>query len=470
MKAVRTLFRIYGVAILIATLAFVPPLASVAGEGTGDIVVSSVRTAALSTATPSSAAKSKVKAKQSPAGSTRIVLQFEPNAARHDINYRWFTLPNPNRVVIDFGDITFKTPLSLVHLPKQSLVDGMRAGKFRPGTVRMVLDMQKPVRVNVFGIPGKGKGKNAVGPRMVIDVLGLHPGEKPTVVLPPADVVQAGHAPATKGQTPTAVAASSQIDATEKTDAAPVAPAVETKDTSVMEPIPTRNSRPLVVLDAGHGGVDPGACGKSIHLCEKGLTLDMVKRVRDELKDRNIEVILTRDSDVYIPLPDRPRVAQKSNADLFVSLHADMHPTDRSVRGATVYMVSEKASDREAARLMNSENDRDVMAGVALADETPEVQNILMSLVQRDTLNSSIYLGKSILDELGDFTTVRKRTLMSAGFRVLKSPDVPSVLVEMGYLSNVQEEKQLASSSYRAKLAKVIADGIEDYVKSHVHR
>lgn len=384
-------------------------------------------------------------------GRTRIVLEFNEMTDEKTAAFRWFTLPEPARVVVDFNDITFKNSPNLVKLPGDGLAKGMRAGRFRPGTVRMVLDLTAPGRVNVFGIPPRG-GK---GPRLVIDLVKLKKGEVATNVPPPEDVVTAGKAPQTNPI---------KIE-DEPADVVPPQVVREVGEGSQIGP----RERVTVVLDAGHGGVDPGACGKKIHLCEKGLTLEMVKLVRDRLRSDKIEVILTRDTDVFIPLPDRPRVAQRNNADLFVSLHADIHPTNSAVKGATVYMVSEKASDREAARLASSENDRDVMAGVALGKESKEVQNILLSLVQRDTLNNSIYLARSVLDELGGFTEVRKHDVMSAGFRVLKSPDVPSILVEMGYLSNPQEERQLGDAGYRKKLADSIARGIRKYIQENIH-
>lgn len=379
-------------------------------------------------------------------GRTRIVLEF--SQATEKLDYRWFTLPKPARVVVDFADdITFKNSPSLLKLPVDGLADGLRAGRFRPGTVRMVMDLRQQGRVNVFAIPARG----GAGPRLVIDLVKLKKGEKPTDVAPPEDVVTQGEAPVVK---PTKI----------EQEPAPVVPPQVTRD--VRE---KNRQHATVVLDAGHGGVDPGACSKAINLCEKNLTLEMVKLVRERLRSDRINVVLTRDTDVFIPLPERPRIAQKVGADLFVSLHADIHPTKSDVKGATVYMVSEKASDREAARLANSENDRDVMAGVALANESEEVQNILISLVQRDTLNSSTYLGRSVLKELDGFTEVRKKDLLYAGFRVLKSPDVPSILVEMGYLSNPTEARSLADEGYRKKLADTIAKGIRGYVEEHVH-
>lgn len=381
-------------------------------------------------------------------GRTRIVMQFTASTREDDFNFRWFTLPNPARVVLDFqDDIAFKNSPSLLKLPGDGLAAGLRAGRFRPGTVRMVLDLRQQGRVNVFAIPPRG----GMGPRLVVDLVKLKRGQKPTNVPPPEDVVTQGEAPVVK---PTRI----------EDEPAPVVPPQVVRDVSGQ-----RRQHATVVLDAGHGGVDPGACSKVVDICEKNLTLEMVKLVRERLRSDKIEVILTRDTDVFIPLPERPRIAQRAGADLFVSLHADIHPTKSNVKGATVYMVSEKASDREAARLASSENDRDVMAGVTLGNESREVQNILISLVQRDTLNSSTYLGRIVLKELGGFTEVRKSDLLYAGFRVLKSPDVPSILVEMGYLSNPVEARKLSNKTYRKQLADTIARGIRKYVEQHVH-
>ncbi|NBV54633.1 MAG: N-acetylmuramoyl-L-alanine amidase [Proteobacteria bacterium] len=381
---------------------------------------------------------------------TRIVLELA-SGSKEKLTYRWFTLPQPARVVLDFGDVAFAEAPSLVTLPQGSMVKGMRAGRFRPHTVRMVLDLEQASRVNVFSIPASGTR----GERLVLDVVQPRKGEKPTDIPPPQDVVDEGQAPAVR---PIRVA----------DEPAPVVPP------QVVREVPSdgrkfQRDHVVVVLDPGHGGVDPGGCGRVLRVCENTLTLKMAKLVRDRLSSDKVRVILTRESDVFIPLPERVRIAQRNNADLFVSLHADIHPNDRKVRGATVYMVSEKASDREAARLADSENAGDVLAGVGLEQENPEVRNILISLVQRDTINSSAYLGQEILGEMGRVTEVRRKDLLFAGFRVLKAPDVPSVLVEMGYLSNPHEERQLNDPRFRERLASALAKGIMGYVREHVH-
>lgn len=423
----RWLYLLLLVTVVLLTGFFAPPLVGFSQEmqKDGALLVQDLRVA------------------QDPQNRTRIVLEFGPDAPAKGVAYRWFTLPEPARVVVDFGDIAFKTSPSLVHLPETSLVKGMRAGRFRPQTIRMVLDLDKASRVNVFTIPGN----SAKGPRLVLDIAPVKKGQQPTNVPPPEDVVEAGKAPAVNPRK------------------------IEDEPAPVVPPQVVKGSRDhvVVVLDPGHGGVDPGACGRSIKLCEHGLTLEMAKLVREKLRNDKIDVVLTRDTDVFIPLPERVKIAQRHNADLFVSLHADIHPKDRSVKGATVYMVSEKSSDREAARLADSENAGDILAGVGLERENAEVRNILISLVQRDTLNNSAYLGRSILGNIDKVTEIRKKDLLFAGFRVLKAPDVPSVLVEMGYLSNPTEERQLNDPRFRSKLAEAIAKGIRSYVAEHVH-
>lgn len=381
---------------------------------------------------------------EQPGGAMRIVLEFSPLANEIQQQYRWFTLPKPARVVIDFADITFADSPNFMKLPEGGLVKSMRAGRFRPQTVRMVLDLTNPARVNLFTIPPR----NDRGQRLVLDVLPVSKGQKPTDVPPPADVVDEGKAPAVN---PTRI----------EDEPAPVVPrqVVRAQD----------DKQVIVTLDPGHGGVDPGGCGRVLKLCEKNIVLDVAKQVREILERENVKVVMTRSDDRFIPLPERVKIAQRAQSDLFVSFHADIHPTNTKVIGATTYVVSDRASDREAARLADKENDGDILAGVAIDRESPEVQNILISLVQRETRNNSSYLAQTVLSEMGKVTEVRKAEPLFAGFRVLKAPDVPSVLIEMGYLSNPKEERQLADPAFRKRLAKRIAAGIMAYVKAHVH-
>lgn len=414
-------------AVLFVTF-FVPPLAGFSQEGDHVPQVENLRIG-----------KDTIGSGKDTRSRTRIVLDMD-----RPVDYNWFTLPKPARLVVDFPAVGFKTQPAAVTIPPGSQVVGMRAGQFRPGIVRMVMDMAEASRVGVFTIPGNTQR----GPRVVIDVLPLRPGETPTDVPPPTEVVTNDAAP------------TEQVIVRKPSDEQSAPQRVVKSD---------KNAPVVVVLDPGHGGVDPGGCGRN-KVCEKNIVLEMARLIREQIESRDVKVVLTRDKDIFIPLPERGRIAQRAGADLFVSLHADIHPTNRTVKGATVYMVSEKASDREAARLAASENEGDVLAGVALAGESKEVQSILISLMQRDTINNSAYLGQSILKNMDKATYVRDNNLLFAGFRVLKTPDVPSVLVEMGYLSNPDEERQLNSPAYRKKLAGAIADGIKAYIKANVHK
>ncbi|MFZ2587155.1 MAG: N-acetylmuramoyl-L-alanine amidase [Alphaproteobacteria bacterium] len=376
-------------------------------------------------------------------GRTRLVMDLDKPASN-----RWFTLPSPARVVVDFPQLDVVPDMAKVVIPQGSLVKALRAGNFRAGTTRMVVDLTAPARLTVFTIPGNTQR----GPRLVIDVVPPAKGKPATDVPPPPEVVTTVPFKPGEPSTPTKPSKGEQ-------QPAPVVP----------RQVVTEPTGPLVVvLDAGHGGVDPGACGRTVHLCEKGLTLEMAKLVKDNLEQKGgYKVLLSREKDVYVGLADRVKYAQRHNANLFVSLHADSHP-DRDVQGATVYMVSERASDREAQRLANSENEGDILAGVDISHESPEVQSILMSLAQRNTINHSSYLAQSMITAMDKVLTLRKNTPLFAGFKVLKAPDIPSILVEMGYLTNGYEERRLNDKAHRRELAKVIANGIHAYVGTHV--
>ena len=213
---------------------------------------------------------------------------------------------------------------------------------------------------------------------------------------------------------------------------------------------------------SGHGGQDPGAISPSGDY-EKWITLATARALANELKTlRRYKVVLTRDGDRFIRLRDRIAIARSADADIFVSLHADTMPSD-TVRGLSVYTLSERASDAEAAALADRENKVDMIGGIKFAGETPEVSNILMDLIRRDTMNDSAHFASLIVDELPQETMLLPRAHRFAGFAVLKAPDVPSVLIELGYLSNETEERLLQSRQHRQKLARGIARAIDRY-------
>lgn len=222
------------------------------------------------------------------------------------------------------------------------------------------------------------------------------------------------------------------------------------------------DGKPVVVIDAGHGGVDPGAIGVS-GVYEKFITLAMAKELKAQLeKGGRYKVYLTRDRDVFIRLRDRIAIARQYDADLFISLHADT-VANSQMKGLSVYTLSQNASDSEAQALADKENKADLIAGVDLSHESADVANILIDLAQRETMNRSAVFATSVVDSLGRQVDLLGNTHRFAGFAVLKAPDVPAVLVEMGYLSNVEEERQLRQPDYRGKLAKALSLAVDHF-------
>ena len=225
---------------------------------------------------------------------------------------------------------------------------------------------------------------------------------------------------------------------------------------------PDDASRPLVVIDAGHGGHDPGASGAG-NLTEAQLTLALARALRDELVRRaRVRVALTRDGDRFLTLDERYGIARRLGADLFVSIHADA-AADEGARGATLYTLSERASDTGAARIAARENLADTINGVALKEQPGDVAAILLDLSRRQTLERSGSFAQLVLRENRGAIRFRREPLKSAAFVVLKSPDVPSVLFESGYISNADDAAQLLDASSRQSFASAFARAIETY-------
>ena len=220
----------------------------------------------------------------------------------------------------------------------------------------------------------------------------------------------------------------------------------------------------VLVIDPGHGGRDSGAVGIR-NILEKNVTLSIAKKLKEKFKsDKKYKVILTRTNDKYLKLKERVRKARKFKADLFISLHADYH-RNKKVNGVSVYTLSEKASDKEAAALARRENKEDLIEGLDLSSESKEVTNILIDLAQRETMNQSSIFVNFLIKEFKKNTKLLQRTHRFAGFAVLKAPDIPSVLIEMGYLSNIKDSGLLVDSSYHKKITNSIFEGVENYFK-----
>jgi N-acetylmuramoyl-L-alanine amidase len=229
--------------------------------------------------------------------------------------------------------------------------------------------------------------------------------------------------------------------------------------------------RPLVVLDPGHGGIDSGSRAPTGQM-EKDIVLDFAKRLRMRLKETGkYRILMTRTDDTYVPLDERVRIARKNGAALFVSIHADSLPRrEGDARGATVYTLSNKASDDQAAQLAVQENRSDVIAGVNLKTEPNDVAGILIDLAQRETKRFSVQFARDVVGDLKQVTPLHKDPVKSAGFRVLRAPDVPSVLVELGYLSDPSDLKLLMTDSWRDRTADSIAKAIDTYFSTHLAR
>lgn len=224
---------------------------------------------------------------------------------------------------------------------------------------------------------------------------------------------------------------------------------------------PIRKTKKIIVLDPGHGGKDPGAISKSGKY-EKNLTLAMAKETKPLLEAAGYKVVLTRDKDIALALRRRVEIAHEADADLFISIHADS-AKNSSARGLSVYTISERASDKEAAALAERENKADILLGLDLTGYNPDVSNILIDLAKIDTMNNSAIYAKKLVKHMKQEVKLVPNAHRFAGFAVLKSANVPSVLLEMGYLSNRQEERQLQKQSYRHGLARALVRAVNEY-------
>ncbi|MEX0697476.1 MAG: N-acetylmuramoyl-L-alanine amidase [Dongiaceae bacterium] len=359
-------------------------------------------------------------------GMTRIVLDL--SAA---LDYRVFSLADPYRVVIDLSEVDWNLPADRAP-PGLGVVQALRFGLFAVGTSRVVLDVNAPVRVRRVDLL---TGDGAVPIRLVLD---LEPVSEAVF----REALQSGpivSSPAMVAVTPPPL---------------PLPP--------VKPQAPGAEARPVVAIDAGHGGVDPGALGSGGSV-EKTITLAMAKELQRQLEATGrYRVILTRDTDVFVRLRDRIELARVGKADLFVSLHADAHDSGK-LRGASVYTLSEQASDAEAEALAAKENKADLIAGIDLSNNDEIVTNILIDLAQRETKNMSARFADMVVKELKRETLLLRKTHRFAGFAVLKAPDVPSVLIELGYLSSREDESLLRSAKHRRKLGASIGRAIEAY-------
>src|SRR6476620_7505622 len=351
------------------------------------------------------------------AAQTRFVMDFSQK-----VDLRAFTLADPYRVVIDLPQVTF------ILLPKsgetgRGLVKAFRCVLVMQGGSRIVMDVNKPVRIDKAFVIEPAAGQPA---RLVVDLAATDRDSFMKTL-------------AMEGRPLQAAAASG----------------VERESTRKGDP------RPIIVLDPGHGGIDNGAVAGNGAM-EKDIVLEFSTALRDQLeRSGKYRVVMTRTDDTFIPLIDRVRMARIRQAALFVSIHADaIKKSEGEAHGATVYTLSETASDAAAARLAEEENHADVIAGIDMASEPGDVADILIDLAQRETKAFSLHFAKTLLGDMKKVARMHKNPLKSAGFKVLKAPDVPAVLIELGYVSSKEDMKQLTSGAWRAKTASAIGSAI----------
>jgi N-acetylmuramoyl-L-alanine amidase len=355
---------------------------------------------------------------------TRFVMDLSRRIDLHA-----FTLGDPYRVVVDIPQVVFQFP------PKtgergRGLVKAFRYGLVMQGGSRLVFDLAKPVRINKAFVIDAADGHPA---RLVLDLSAI---DRETYLR--------------------TIAIDNRVERTDP--ARRNAPQAKSGD-----------PRLLVVLDPGHGGIDNGTMASSGE-SEKTIVLDFAKLLQERIeKTGKYRVSMTRSDDTFIPLAERVRMARGQGASLFVSIHADALPrVEGDAQGASVYTLSETASDSEAARLAEAENKADIIAGVDLKAEPDDVANILVDLAQRETKTFSVQFARELVHDMKAVARMHKNPVKSAGFRVLRAPDVPSVLVELGYVSNREDLKSLLSEGWRNRTADVIAQAVDTFFATHL--
>jgi N-acetylmuramoyl-L-alanine amidase len=349
-----------------------------------------------------------------------------------------FTLANPYRVIIDFPDLAFRLPPGTGQ-KGYGLVKAFRYGLFAKHKSRIVIDTTGPVKIASANMTRLGHG-SAV---------------KLAMVLQPIDAAAFGVG--------TGAARPPEPSAKNKNP--------PKKTETEREP----GSKPVIVIDAGHGGIDPGAIGVN-NVSEKTIVLAVAKELQAALKKTGDYVVkMTRTDDVFVSLDGRVQFSEDNDADLFISLHADSiegKKVAQTVRGATIYTLSDRASDEEARVKAEKENASDLIAGLAPAKSgrNDQVKNILFDLMKRETANFSADFSRSLLKRLGKATEMSRVPQRSAAFKVLKQTHAPSVLIELGYISNKTDERDMTTESWRKKVAAAITSAVQVYFKKRTAR
>lgn len=376
------------------------------------------------------------------------------------VSYSVYVLADPYRVMIDLPDVSFDLAPNAGG-GALGLVSAYRFGPLGNGRSRIVIDTTGPVLISKSFLVRPEAGQPA---RLVVDL--VKTDEKTFMMAHAADQATKPLVPAEPSQE---AAADEDVETATAAPLPPPKPGTEPADAAAERAMPAKRAdgKRVIVIDAGHGGVDPGAVGVR-RTKEKDVVLAFSRILRDRLKNNpNYEVVLTRDTDTFLSLKQRVTVARQNQADLFIAVHADT-VRGASVRGATLYTLSEKASDAEAEALAQKENRSDIIGGMDLGTENKDVTDILIELAQRETKNHSIFFAKKAANQLQLVTHMTGKPMRSAGFIVLKAPDVPSVLLELGYLSNKADEALLVSRKWQEQVAQAMAKGIDAYFATEI--
>lgn len=408
---------------------------------------------------------------------TRFVADLD-----RPVSYSVYVIDNPYRVVVDLPDVRFNMPPEIGDAGK-GLIRAYRFGQLAPGKSRIVIDTIGPVLIEKSFVLNPENGQPA---RMIIDIVQtdqrtfarIKATERPTRSVAASPVQPAPDTLAELLKREGVARIDEEAERAEQTEkAASLIPKPRPKPSQSVAAfgiLPERTGaadapivRPVVVLDPGHGGIDGGTVSRK-GTPEKKVVLAFARELRKKLlATGRFEVHMTRNDDRFISLGKRVKFARAKKADLFIAVHADSL-RQRRVRGATVYTLSEKASDAEAAALAEKENNADFIGGVDLGEDAGEVAGILLDLALRETKNHSIYFARRVVKNLKPVTPLNRRPVRSAGFKVLRAPDVPSVLLELGYLSNRHDEKNLISSRWRRKAASAVTAAIEGFFSPEV--
>jgi N-acetylmuramoyl-L-alanine amidase len=404
---------------------------------------------------------------------TRITIE-----ASSEISQKMMMLKDPDRLVLDLEGVDLNANLkSLANAisPNDPYIKQVRVGNFKPNVVRVVIDLKTQIKPNIFMLQPAGQYNH----RLVLDVYPLQDpilsvidkSNKPVETVQPveskpvAEVRPLENKPA---ELPPVMTEIKPEKPEPKLTETSVTPEAQVEKPITNKPATNKSGHLITIaIDAGHGGEDPGAQGANgSH--EKDITLGIAKKLKERIDaEPNMRGILTRDGDYFIPLHGRVVKARNMQADLFISVHADAFVRP-DARGSSVFALSEKGATSASARyLAKKENESDLIGGVSLDDKDANLARTLLDLSQTATINDSLKLGKAVLTRIGEINTLHKGSVEQAGFAVLKSPDIPSILVETAFISNPEEERRLNDDGYREKLVEAIMSGVKKYFSTN---